>query len=264
MQLTVVGSADAFNAEGRAHSCYLIDGDDVGPTMVDFGATALASLHRLGKKSSDLRSVVFTHLHGDHIGGSPFLFIDSLFVDPRSAPLRLIGPPGLEARLRALLDVTYGRDILGRGHPLELVFEEIAPGRTLHVDGLAVTAYPADHQDPPEVPLCLRFARPGGGKIAFSGDTQMCEGLLTAARDVDLLVAECSSLAPPAGRHCTWQDWLQVFPELSARRVLLTHLGRDVRRAIPRLLAAPPPGPRLDFADDGLVVEVLPEPSVGA
>jgi hypothetical protein len=37
---------------------------------------------------------------------------------------------------------------------------------------------------------------------------------------------------------------------------LLTHLGADVRRAVPRLLAAAPPGLDLAFADDGLVLEV--------
>ncbi len=35
MRLTVVGSSDAFNSLGRSHSSYLLEGDGVGPIMID-------------------------------------------------------------------------------------------------------------------------------------------------------------------------------------------------------------------------------------
>lgn len=260
MRLTVVGSGDAFNAEGRFHSCYLLEGDDLGPVMVDFGATALAALHRLGRKGSDIRAFVLTHLHGDHCAGIPFLIIDSLFADTRSDPLRFVGPPGTEARVRALLDACYGAAIIERPGAPELEFHELSPGQSMSVGGFHLETHLAAHMEPPDVALCLRFTAPQGQSVAFSGDTEMCEGLLAAADGVDILVAECSGLAPPMGRHCTWQDWRPVLPDLNVRRVLLTHLGRDMRQAVPTLLAEAPPGPRLDFADDGLILEILPQP----
>ncbi|MBM4360853.1 MAG: hypothetical protein FJ096_22345 [Deltaproteobacteria bacterium] len=101
-----------------------------------------------------------------------------------------------------------------------------------------------------------------GKAVAFSGDTAVCDGLFAAADGVDLLVAECTTLAPPAGRHCTWQDWRELLEPggprpIGARRVLLTHLGADVRREAPTLAAwhAERPGaPSLAFAEDGMVV----------
>lgn len=278
MRLTVVGSGDAFNAAGRLHSCYLLEGSGFTPTMIDFGATALAGLHRLGRRATEVATFAFTHLHGDHLGGVPFLFIDAMYADVRNAPLRMVGPRGLGARARALVEVTYG-ELLARPEAPELEVEEVAPGQRLSVSGLVLETFPADHQDPPEEPLCLRFTGPDGASVAFSGDTRLSEGLLAAADGVDLLVAECSALAPPAGRHCTWEDWRRALPTLSARRVLLTHLGQDVRPEIPRLVAEAEaaftgpsgrreagsgrltgaPGPRLDFADDGLVLEILPK-----
>lgn len=260
VRVTVVGSSDAFNSEGRGHSCYLIEQSGGGPVMVDFGATSLLGLHRLGRRASELDAVVFTHLHGDHCAGVPFLLIDALFSDRRARPLHFFGPPGLESRLMGLLDLTYGRDILDRPGAPDLRFEEVRVGDRRDIEGLVLETYPASHIDAPDQSQCLRFRSPGGVVVAFSGDTEMCEGLLAAARGADLLVAECSGLEPPIGRHCTWLDWREVLPRIDAHRVVLTHLGVEVRRAIPRLLAEAVPGPPHEFAEDGLVFELLPPP----
>lgn len=257
MKLTVVGSGDAFNGGGRGHSCYRVDHDG-SAVMVDFGATALEGLKRLGHSPAELDALLFTHLHGDHIGGFPFLVIDALFVAPRDRPLQLVGPIGLEAKLMTLLDVAYGRDILTKGAPLELEFHELAPGEGWTLGAaLALETFAADHMDPPEQPLCLRLRSPEHA-IAFSGDTQPCPGLLQALDGAALGVVECSALAPPAGRHCTWEDWRRIAPTLDrTERLLFSHLGAAVRAAADQLLqTAPERGPELGFADDGQIVEL--------
>jgi glyoxylase-like metal-dependent hydrolase (beta-lactamase superfamily II) len=53
---------------------YLIEGDD-GLTMVDAGVPSsweslLAALGRLGKRPSDIRALVLTHAHFDHVGAA--------------------------------------------------------------------------------------------------------------------------------------------------------------------------------------------------
>lgn len=257
VDVTVVGSSDAFNAAGRAHSCYLIEPHDeaLGPVMVDFGATSLMALRRLGRRPNDIAAFAFTHLHGDHIGGFPFLVIDAMFNEPRSRALEILGPAGVQARLETLLGVTYG-DILDRPRPYELSYQELRPGGEATLTGLTVRGFPADHMDPPEQPLCLQFTIPGPDHdhvVAFSGDTRLGEGLEEAADGVDLLIAECSGLTHPIGRHCAWEDWLAFLPQCNAKRVVLSHLGAAVRAAREQLLDAVPTGsPPVTFADDGL------------
>jgi len=223
--------------------------------MVDFGATALSGMRRIGREPHELAALAFTHLHGDHIGGLPFLWIDSLFNRRRTEPLEILGPVGTQQRLTTLLEVTYGRSIAEVSLPFELSFTEIAPNEGRELAGFRVDGFPADHMDPPEQPLCLRIESPDGRKLAFSGDTAMCEGLMDASRGVDLLVAECTGLAHPVGRHCAWEDWAGVLPHLDARSVLLTHLGEHVRAAAERgeLTAG---GVALSFADDGRMIEL--------
>ena len=223
--------------------------------MVDFGATALQGLRAVDRLASDIKGWVFTHLHGDHVGGYPFLVIDGMFHDVRETALDIVGPAGVEQRLRQVLVAAYG-DLADRERPYETRMRELFPGGKTEHAGATVHAFDADHMDPPEVPLCLRIEAPNGKSVAFSGDTAMCDGLLAAAEGADLLVAECSCLAHPCGKHCTWEEWQEVLPKVGAKRVLLTHLGTAVRNNVDRLLAEAPAGVDLAFADDGMIVDI--------
>ena len=98
------GPATAVVAGGTA---YLID---AGPGVVR-RATAGALVSGLpALQPPNLRVAFFTHLHSDHTIGYPDLIL-SPWVLGRSVPLRVYGPPGLDAMTTALLEA------LSRGHP---------------------------------------------------------------------------------------------------------------------------------------------------
>lgn len=255
MRLTVIGSSDAFNSAGRGHSCYFLEGAGTAPVMVDFGATALANLGRLGIDPRRIGAIALTHLHGDHIAGLPFLLIDGTFSRVRTEPLELVGPPGTAARLEALFRATYP-SLADRPRPFELRIRELAPGQELELLGAKVRAFAADHLDPPEVALCLRIEGRDGRIAAFSGDTALCPGLVGAADGADLLVAECSAMRPPAGRHSTWEEWRVVLPRIRVKRLLFAHLNAEVRDHAAVIVRDAPVGPSLKFADDGLALDV--------
>ena len=248
--MTVVGSADAFNSSGRAHSCYLLEGSSFeGPVMVDFGATALARLRALGREPGELTGLLITHLHGDHIGGLPFFLIDALFNTRRTAPFQIMGPVGTRDAIDRLMRATYG-ELADFERPYPLTITETRPDTRVEFGGLQVATYPADHMDPPDAPLCLAVTM-DGARVAFSGDTSMCDGLRAAMRDADLAIVECTGMTHPIGRHCAWTDWLAELPATSARRVVLTHLGSDVRAAAEAGSLVVAEGPPLEFAEDG-------------
>ena len=255
MKLTVIGSADAFNSAGRRHSCYLIESPRGGKLMIDFGATALLGLRALGVEPNELSAIAFTHLHGDHIGGYPFLIIDALYNNRRTHPLRLLGPIGTRQALSTLLQATYAgveKDL----NRLELPIEELAPGSRTSVAGYEVCAFEADHMDPPEQPLCLRVTDDAGRVIAFSGDTRLCPDLFAAAEGADLCVAECTALEPPAGRHSTFAEWREAFTDFRGRALAFTHLGADVRAALPSLLQGVDTPFPIRVLDDGDRLEI--------
>jgi len=219
--------------------------------MVDFGATALMGLRRAGFEPNQLAGIAFTHLHGDHIGGFPFLVIDALFNSSRSERLSVLGPPLTRSCLEAPLTATYGNMTA----QLPLQIDEFAPGEQREFLGYRVAAFAADHMLPPHRPLCLRITDPAGKSVAFSGDTRPCPGLFAASDSADLLVAECTRLSPPAGQHCTWDDWQRMLPGLRAKSLLLSHLGSDVREQLPGLRSQIESAIPIQFADDGMILE---------
>lgn len=255
MRITFVGTADAFNAAGRNHSAYLIESPGCAPLMIDFGATSLAGLRKLGREPAEIGAFAITHLHGDHVGGFPFLFIDSMYNVARTMPLVILGPRFTPERLERALRVAYGR-VADEPMPGGIEVRELIAGAEVELAGYSVRGFLAAHMEPPDEPLCLRVRDPAGTSIAFSGDTEICGGLFDAADGTDLLVAECTQLAPPTGRHITWEHWKKELPSIGAKRVVLSHLGADVRAAIPRLLAEAPKNVRLSFADDGMIVDL--------
>lgn len=224
MRITALGSADAFCSAGRGHTCWLVD-DALGTYAVDFGATALMALKRLGRDPGEIQAVHFTHLHGDHIGGWPFLLVDAVYRQKRTAPLLATGPAGTRDRLQALWAACYA-DAAQRALPFALEVRELSPGQTALLAGRTASAFKAQHMKPPQVALSLRI-----DELAFTGDTGaipegLCEG-------VKALCAECTDLEPTGkGTHLSWAELRSALPKVP--RILLGHLGDEARAKIPR------------------------------
>ena len=103
-KLFFLGTSDAFNAAGRANSCYWVE-DTLGHYVVDFGPTALYQCQRYGLDVNRLDGVFLTHLHGDHIGGLAMLLVHLQYQANRKRPLVIAGPEGTEQRVLALRKV---------------------------------------------------------------------------------------------------------------------------------------------------------------
>src|SRR3546814_11404173 len=76
VKVTFVGSGDAFGSGGRFQTCILVDAPGVRFT-IDFGASSLIALNKLGIEHNSIDAIVLTHIHGDHCGGVPFLLVDA-------------------------------------------------------------------------------------------------------------------------------------------------------------------------------------------
>jgi ribonuclease BN (tRNA processing enzyme) len=246
MTLTVVGCGDAFGSGGRLHTCFHLDAGS-SRVFVDFGATSLYGLHRLGLDTRAVDAIVLSHLHGDHFGGLPFLLLHSQFVACRDRPLVIAGPPGVEARVRAAQEVMFpgsSRNELC----FDLIFRELPVGGRTDVAGFRVETFEVSH--PSGAPaLALRLS--GGGRtFAYSGDTEWTETLVEVARGADLFVCESYAFDKPIPYHVEYVDILAARGRLQSGRIMLTHLGPEA------LARRGEFEPSILVAEDGMVVEV--------
>jgi ribonuclease BN (tRNA processing enzyme) len=221
MKVTIVGSGDAFGTGGRGHTCFRIDSGGAG-ALVDFGASAIISAKKLGLGFDAVDAVAISHLHGDHFGGLPFLLLDCQFVERRTRPLVVAGPPGLRERLLGVLDLFFpGTTKINWSFPWRV--EEIAPGEKTKLGAFQLETFSVVHSAG-TASTGLRLAD-GKAVFAYSGDTAWTDTLLELSAGADLFICECSSGDEPIQNHMDWPTLKANLPRFSARQMALTHLG---------------------------------------
>ena len=239
--LRFLGSGDAFGSGGRFQTCMHLSGAG-GAVLIDCGASSLIAMKRDGVDPGDVDVVLLTHLHGDHFGGVPFLILDAQF-SQRARPLVIAGPPGVRTRVETTMEALFpGSTAVQR--KFEVEFIELAERRTARVGSTTVTAFPVIHASGAP-PYALRVDY-GGRVIAYSGDTEWAESLIEAARGADLFVCEAYTFDRQVKFHLDYKTIEAQAERLGARRIILTHMGRD--------MLAREAETRSERAHDGLVV----------
>lgn len=242
MKLTVLGCGDAFGNGGRFNTSFLLTNENEH-VLVDCGASTLIRLKQEGISLNDISTIIISHFHGDHYGGLPFLLISSMFESNRTEPLTIIGPPGIEMKVKALLEIVYEGTSEHLAN-LDLVFEEFPSEDSLDVSGKKIVALPVDHS-PPSIPHGIRLEWEGK-TFAFSGDTSWTDNLLELSREADLFICECNFLEHQAFGHLSYHELLLKKNLFEAKAIWLSHMGTEVLND---------GGGEFNKLEDGLVIE---------
>lgn len=245
LQLQFVGCGDAFGSGGRFNTCFHLTGANTN-LLIDCGATSVVAMKRLGIDRNAIGVIAITHFHADHFGGIPFFMLDAQFFSKRREPLVIVGPPGLAQWYERVMETGFpGASAAARKFALEL--RELAAGEVVDVAGVRIAAHQALHGPPGGPYHCLRVEAEGKA-IAYSGDTEWCDGLVGAARDADMLIAEAYFGDRRVATHLGLVDILEHRAEITSRRIVLTHMSDDM------LTRAVPPG--FEVAEDGLILRI--------
>ena len=247
MRVTFLGTGNAFFGGGRAQSAILIE-DQIGRWLLECGATTPYLLKRHAIDANTIQMAAVSHLHGDHFAGLAFFLLGAREEEQRTSALHLVGPTMLKARVRDLLLALYSESDADRW-PFPVEYHPLVAGQSVVVLGRTFLAFAAHHMRDGTA-LCLRVESEGK-VIAFSGDTGPRAPLGELADRADLFICECTLAAAPDGdvRHLSVEDIARLRPGWNARRVVLTHLSTDSRRAARALNG-------VELAEDGMQIEL--------
>ncbi len=203
--------------------------DDAKPNqsvLVDCGGDALQRWTSVGGRIQDVRALILTHAHPDHISGFP-LFMEKVWLSDRPGDLPVCG---FEAALQqadrcmeAFSEITAGWEDMPAINAHTVPYEAGASVWT--ADPWHITGAPVDHG--PDT-MGLRVAHPKSGQVvAYSCDTAPCDAVVELGRDADLLVHEANGAGPG---HSSAIEAADVARAANAKQLVLVHLPPGDKR----------------------------------
>ncbi|MEE2748158.1 MAG: ribonuclease Z [Candidatus Thermoplasmatota archaeon] len=179
VELTFLGSGNAFCPNGRLHSLVLID----GKMLVDAPPTIIPQLRQNGISPSDITDLFITHWHGDHTFGLPFLLLERKWISDRESKnmLRIHLHSGGEERMKTLCELAYPeslRDLTSTSYHTE--------NGTAH--GWRFERFEVCH-NPSTEPYGYRFEK-DGFILVHCGDSGPCENIERLAGEADVMIIE--------------------------------------------------------------------------
>ena len=246
--VTVVGSGNAFNTDGRAHSAYLLETSSGKFFLIDAGPTTLYRLRQMNFSSDRIDCILFSHFHGDHMGGLPFILLDMDIVCKKKDDVVIIGPEEIEIKWKAWYELAYS------GHRLAFHIKtvELNPEKKDHeifIDGLQIKAMKITHR--PES-IGFRIEDSAGKSFAYSGDSAFDQNVLDLVSNTDVAVIELSmdAQSSPPTPHISLEELEHSEIKLNTKRLILSHTTDDIAEKAKLINAG-------ETAYDGMVIKFM-------
>jgi ribonuclease BN (tRNA processing enzyme) len=174
--------------------------------LFDAGRGVTTQLVRAGLAPEQLSAIFLTHHHYDHIGNLGDLMLTAWHAG--IARLPIVGPPGTDAIVHALLDQVYQREIafsLALARAVDSPLRDlrslvdvalIGDGQSYAGDGWRVSAVDVEHGhglglSRAEWPCLGYLVEAADRRVVISGDTIASDALIGLASGADLLVHCC-------------------------------------------------------------------------
>ena len=191
LTVTLLGTGGPIPDPQRAGPATLVSGG-AEQYLVDAGRGVLMRLAAAGVGAAQLKAVLLTHLHSDHITDLNDVITTRWITTFEPSPLTIVGPAGTE-RVVAGIGESLGPDIgyrtahhddLDYPPPVEVV--EVTEGEIYLGGDVRLSCAPTDHR-PVEPTVAYRFDY-GGSAVVTAGDTVPCAGLDRLCRGAQALV----------------------------------------------------------------------------
>ncbi len=201
MRIISLGTGMPSSRRSQASCAWLVELGNGDKFLFDLGQGAAANLGSLEIPYEYLNKVFISHLHTDHFGDVPGLFVGGV-LSGRVGPMHVWGPSGPEKRLGTAYAMEHMKEFLawdleGRKGRLpasafeldvhefdyrgenQVVYEE---------NGVTIRSWPAIHAIDGSVSYSLQW---NGLKFVFGGDTYPNRWFNKYARDADVAIHEC-------------------------------------------------------------------------
>ncbi len=189
-----------------------------GPLLIDAGGSTYQRLLRAGLDPQQLRGVVLTHSHADHINGLPVMLFSMRLAGRQAPPLPIYG---LEPTLALARQIIEAFNLEGYVAPVD--WQPINAGDELPLaDDWVLRTALTEHSRPC---IALRFEdRLTGAALVYSSDTAPCPAVADLAQGARVLIHEATTPDPFNG-HTTPRQAGEIAAKAGVERLILVHFS---------------------------------------
>ncbi len=218
-RIDFLGTGNAFSPQGRMHALALID----NRIMIDAPPTVVTQLRRADISPGELEHILFTHWHGDHSFGFPFLLLDRKYLsDPKAE--KVLGVhlrPGGRKYLSKLCE-------MGFPGSLDDSLENMVQWNEVESSIIGETGWKYDrfpvHHTPETDPHGYELEHESGFRLLHCGDSGPCHEIEIRADRADVAILEMGM--PDIGEfphHHRPSDVISFNERFPETRVIVTH-----------------------------------------
>ena len=216
----IIGYSGGVPTQDRGVTCVMVSTTNYD-VMIDCGEGSYLRWQKAGYKWKNLKYILITHMHPDHIGGLiPLLFYRKIFgID---STLTLIGPP----QLQNYFDDCFRYSGLINKQDLQWI-DILADDQLIIQDGIKIQALEMKHKIP-----CWGYRISDVGKnLVFITDTLPNSNAVKLAENADVFIHEATfghHLIKKAKEHfhTTEIQAMEIADEAKVKRLILTHFSQ--------------------------------------
>jgi ribonuclease Z len=263
-EIVVLGTASATPTRDRNPSSHYVRFGN-NHILIDCGEGTQNQLLKYGLKMHKIRTILITHLHGDHYFGLPGLLF-SMALNNRQEPLTLVGPSDLKKFIEDILAHGNGR------FTYEINFistENRENGLILDGGDFHVHTVNLQHRIP-----CTGFVieevkvgrnhRGNYRKYAYISDTIYDESIVPFIENADLLYHEATFLHDRLDRaeqtfHTTALQTGRIASLAGVKKLMIGHFSSRYTDLEPLRHEAATQFELVELAVEGKVLELIPQ-----
>lgn len=190
--------------------------------LLDCGDGSIRKIMETNTNCLGISSILITHFHSDHLSGLAQI-IESMAINRRKKDLSVYGPRGLKNYYTIVQETTN----FAFKRNFEIKVHELETGQKILLGENKVTTIAMQHTIP-----CLGYRLESPDfLLAYTGDTEPCNGAISLAQNADLLIHEATYLEKDKikareSKHSTPREACETSNKArGVRKIILTHVN---------------------------------------
>ncbi len=251
---TILGSAAGGASADRACTGYALSIDD-DILIFDCGSGVISSFLRAGFDSRDIKAIIISHTHPDHISDLPLL-IQNMYLLKREKPLDIYLPPEAINPIRIYLSTCY---LFQEKFPFEFHFLPVESNIKLLNSKVQIEPIPNNHlkgnaEIIKQAGLLNRMEcfslliRANNKRILYTADILTIDDVEDYLDDLDLLVIETA--------HIDVHQLGELLRTKAVGKAVLSHLKEEDIPQIRQFVEAYDGRTEMILAEDNLVIKL--------